>query len=396
MGGDGLAGVRVIDMTEGVAGPYAATLLGDMGADVLKVERPEGDWGRTSGREGPAGLNPHFVALNRNKRAVGLDIRGSGAHEVMRRLLERADVIISNFRPGVMEQLGLGYEDCAKVNPALIYCTISAFGREGGYSRLPGSDTILQAISGLMDVTGEPKGPPLRISFPLIDLAAALFAAQGILLALYERNEKGRRVEVSLLNASLALQNAPFTDFLLKGTLPGRQGNQNPALSPAGAFRTSDGKYIALAVLRESHWAKFCRAISRPDLERAPRFLSNARRLENRPELNEILDTLFEARSQTEWLRTLGEADIICAPVNSYQDLMDDPELAEVVPTLKLDLPGDPLRTVGNPVQVDGRHFGARIPSPKLGEHTTKVLSELCFTKREIEDLLQEQVVFQS
>lgn len=203
-------------------------------------------------------------------------------------------------------------------------------------------------------------------------------------------------MEVSLLNASLALQNAPFTDFLLEGTLPGRQGNQNPALSPAGAFRTSEGKYIALAVLRESHWAKFCKAISRPDLKKDPRFSSNARRLENRPELNEILDSLFEARSQTEWLWTLGEADIICAPVNSYQDLMDDPELADVVPTLNLELPGAPLRTVGNPVRVDGRHFAARTPSPRFGEHTTEVLSELSFTKREIEDLLQEQVVFQS
>jgi crotonobetainyl-CoA:carnitine CoA-transferase CaiB-like acyl-CoA transferase len=158
-------------MTEGVAGPYAATLLGDMGADVVKVERLEGDWGRTSGKEGPTGLNPHFVALNRNKRAVGLDMRSSGADEVMRRLLERADVIISNFRPGVMEQLELGYKDCTRINPALIYCTISAFGQEGGYSRLPGSDTIMQAVSGLMDITGEPTGPPLRISFTLIDLA---------------------------------------------------------------------------------------------------------------------------------------------------------------------------------------------------------------------------------
>lgn len=393
---DGLAGVRVIDMTEGVAGPYAATLLGDMGADVLKVERPEGDWGRTSGREGPAGISSYFAALNRNKRAVGLDVRGSGADEVVRRLLERADVIISNFRPGVMEKLGLGYEECARVNPALIYCTISAFGQEGGYSRVPGSDTILQAISGLMDITGEPEGSPLRVSFTLIDLAAALFAVQGILLALYERNEKGRRVEVSLLNASLALQNAPFTGFLLDGTLPGRQGNQNPALSPAGAFRTSDGKYIALAVLRESHWSKFCEAISRPELEEDTRFSSNARRLENRPELNGILVSLFETGDQTEWLSTLGEADIVCSPVNSYQDLMNDPELARAVSTVELDLPAGPVRTVGNPVQVDGRRFEARIPSPRLGEHTAEVLGELSFTKREIEELLQRQVVFQN
>lgn len=396
MRGDGLAGVRVIDMTEGVAGPYAATLLGDMGADVVKVERPEGDWGRTSGRERSTGLNANFVALNRNKRAVGLDMRRSGADEVMRRLLERADIIISNFRPGVMEQLGLGYEACTRVNPALIYCTISAFGQEGGYSRIPGSDTIMQAISGLMDITGEPEGPPLRISFTLIDLAAALFAVQGILLALYERNESGRRVEVSLLNASLALQTGLFTDFLLEGTLPGRQGNQNPALSPAGSFQTSDGKYIALAVLRETHWAKFCKAISRPDLERDPRFSSNTRRLENRSELNKILNPLFETKDQTEWLSTLGAADIICAPVNNYRDLMNDSELTKAGSIMKLDLPTGPMQTVGNPVQVDGQYFGARIPSPQLGEHTTELLRELSFTQREVEELLQEQVVFQN
>lgn len=396
MSGNGLAGVRVIDMTEGVAGPYAATLLGDMGADVLKVERPDGDWGRTSGREGLTGMNPHFVALNRNKRAVGLDMRSAGAHEVMRKMLEQADVIISNFRPGVMEQLGLGYEDCTRINPALVYCTISAFGQEGEYSRTPGSDTIMQAVSGLMDITGEPEGQPLRVGFTLIDLTAALFALQGILLAVYEQSEKGRRVEVSLLNASLALQTAPFTGFLMDGTLPGRQGNQNPALSPAGAFRTSDGKYIALAVLRESHWAKFCEVILRPDLERDSRFSSNARRLENRLELNDILDPMFEAKDQSEWVSMLREADIICSPVNSYQDLMDDPELAKVIPTIKLDLPSGPMRTMGNPVQVDGQPLGARIPSPRFGEHTAEVLEELSFTQKDIEELLQKQVVFQN
>lgn len=235
----------------------------------------------------------------------------------------------------------------------------------------------------------------MRIGFALVDLAAALFAVQGMLLALYERNGKGRRVEVSLLGASLALQNAPFTDFLLTGTLPGRQGNRNPALSPAGAFRTSDERYVAFAVLRESHWAKFCRAIARPDLGEAPRFSSNALRLENRSELDGILDSLFRTKSQAEWLATLRKADIICSPVNSYRDLMADPELSGVVPTVKLDLPDGPMRTVGNPVRVDGQNFGAKIAPPQLGEHTTDVLGELDFTQKEIEELLQREAVFQ-
>jgi crotonobetainyl-CoA:carnitine CoA-transferase CaiB-like acyl-CoA transferase len=400
MGADGIRGKRVIDMTEGVAGPYATSLLGDMGADVIKVERPAGDWGRTAGPGDRGGLRPHFVALNRNKRAVGLDLRRPGAQEVMRRLVERADVVVSNFRPGVMEGLGLSHRECAAVNPGLIYCAISAFGQEGTYSRRPGSDTILQAVSGIMDVTGDADGPPLRVSFSLIDMAAALFAVQGVLLALYERdttrNGTGRRVDVSLLDAGLALQAAPFTDFFADGRLPGRHGNQNPALSPAGAFRTSDGKYLTVAVLREAHWEKFCSAISRPDLVADPRFSDNRRRLAGRAQLNEILDDVFRARTQSEWLDVLGRADVLCAPVNSYRDVVADSGLGEAMSTVRFELPDGPMTTIGNPVLMDGRRFEVTRCPPELGAHTVDVLSELGYTADEIESLRRSEVGIQA
>jgi crotonobetainyl-CoA:carnitine CoA-transferase CaiB-like acyl-CoA transferase len=396
MGADGLAGKRVVDMTEGVAGPYATSLLGDMGVDVIKVERPAGDWGRTVGPGERAGFGPHFAALNRNKRAVGLDLRRPGAQDVMRRLLERADVVVSNFRPGVMEDLELSYEECAAVNPGLVYCTISAFGQSGTHARRPGSDTVMQAVSGVMDVTGEAGGAPLRVSFTLIDMTAALFAVQGVLLALYERdttrNGNGRRVDVSLLNASLALQAAPFADFLTDGRLPGRQGNQNPALSPAGAFRTSDGKYLTVAVLRESHWKKFCSAISRPDLVADPRFSGNEQRLVHRTALNEVLEAVFRARTQPEWLDALSAADILCSPVNSYEDVLADDGLSEAIPTLEFELSDRLMRTVGNPVLLDGRQFEARRHPPELGEHTVDVFTELGYSADEIESLRRSRV----
>jgi len=384
-------------MTEGVAGPYAATLLGDMGADVIKVERPEGDWGRDSGRAaGKHAMNAHFIALNRNKRDLGLDLRRQDARQVIERLLACSDVIISNYRPGVMQRLGLDYDRCRDVNPDIIYCTISAFGQEGAYAQLPGSDTVMQAVSGLMNLIGEHNGPPLRIGFPSIDLFAATYAVQGILLALYAKKEGrgGANLDVSLMNAALSLMTTPFSEYLIEGHLPGRHGNQNPSLSPAGAFKAADGKYITIAVLRESHWKKFCFAINRTDLETDSRFANNTLRLTNRDVLNEILAPIFLAKTASEWVAKLREADILCAPLNHFNEIVEDPDFTSTMPLLDITLPTGQVKALGAPVLFDGAFFPLRVPPPNKGEHTLEILSELGFSEKDVERLVQDGSVF--
>jgi crotonobetainyl-CoA:carnitine CoA-transferase CaiB-like acyl-CoA transferase len=387
--------VRVLDLSEGVAGPYAATLLADVGAQVVKLERPEKDWGRSLGPGGANGdLTSGFVALNRNKRAITIDLGREEGRSIARRLVGRSDVLISNFRPGVMERLGLGYEDCLKIKPSLIYCTITAFGSEGAYASVPGSDTALQAISGLMSIIGESDGPPLRVGFPIIDVVAALFAVQGILVALLaeEPEEHIGRVEVSLLDAALALQNIPFAKFLWDGEVPLRHGNENPALSPAGAFLTADEEYLIIAVLRESHWTRLCGALGKEDLLHHPDFSSNARRVENRSALNALLEPIFRKRSLHEWMEILRKADVLCAPVNDYRAIIEDESLASAAALVDVQLPRHMIKSMGNPVRLDGSVAGIEISPPAPGEHTEQLLRELSYSEKELQYFLHEGV----
>lgn len=314
-----LKNVHVLDMTEGIAGSYAASLLGDMGASVIKVERPEGDWARGSGKTLEDELRDYFVSINRNKRDLCLDLRKEDAGIVIRRLVEQSDVIISNYRKGVVERLGVGYAACQRIHPGIIYCTVSPFGQKGAYSSLPASDTGMQAISGIMDSIGEAEGPPLRASFPLVDIFAGSMAVQGILLGLYARvqGKPGIRVDVSLINAAVALQSLQFTSYSMTGKLPTRSGNQNPMISPAGAFRTKDDKYMTIAVLGEPSWKKFCQAIERPELAAEEKFKDKTLRIEHRDVLNEIIIPIFLSKTRDEWIRIFQKADVLCAPRKS-------------------------------------------------------------------------------
>ncbi|MFN8774336.1 MAG: CaiB/BaiF CoA transferase family protein, partial [bacterium] len=315
-----LAGIRVVDMTEGVAGPYASTLLGDMGADVVKIERREGDWQRSSGRGEPGRIgNAQFIALNRNKRDIGVDLDTPGGRAIVERLVSKADVVVSNYRAGVMAKLGFGHARCEELRPGIIYCTISGFGQQGQYSRLPASDTILQAMSGVMSVVGEPDGAPLRVGFPLIDMTAANQAVQGVLLALYGRltGQGGANIDVSLMAAAASLMCGSFTENMATGLLPPRQGNQNSLLAPAGAFEVAGGRFITIAVLRDSHWHKFCAALKLDALAHDERFATNAARVKNRDALDRIIVPQLHAGTSEYWLERLRAADILCGPINT-------------------------------------------------------------------------------
>ena len=392
-----LAGIRVVDMTEGVAGPYASTLLGDMGADVVKIERREGDWQRSSGHGEPGRIgNAQFIALNRNKRDIGVDLDTPGGRAIVERLVSKADVVVSNYRAGVMAKLGFGHARCEALRPGIIYCTISGFGQEGEYSRLPASDTILQAMSGVMSVVGEADGPPLRVGFPLIDMTAANQAVQGVLLALYGRltGQGGANIDVSLMAAAASLMCGSFTENMATGRLPPRQGNQNSLLAPAGAFEVAGGRFITIAVLRDSHWQKFCAALALEALAGDERFATTAARVKNRDALDRIIVPQLRAGTSEYWLERLRAADILCGPINTVADVLADPALAACLPLIDTGLP-EPARAMGSPLRIDGRFFGAGHPPPAKAEHTRDVLAEAGYDAAEIDALLAEGCAFE-
>lgn len=386
-----LRDVKVVDMTEGVAGPYAATLLGDMGAQVIKIERQDGDWQRNAGKGEPGRFgNPQFIALNRNKRDIGIDLGSAGGRGIVERLVGKADVVISNYRAGVMAKLGFDYAHCKALNPDIIYCTISGFGQHGAYARLPASDTVLQAISGVMSVVGEPEGAPLRVGFPLIDMTAANSAVQSVLLALYGRltGQGGANIDVSLMAAAASLMCGGFTEYLASGRVPPRQGNQNSLLSPAGAFKVMGGRYITIAVLRDSHWQKFCAALGLEQLANDARFATNAARVAHRAELHTLIIPLFESQPAEFWLEKLRAADILCGPINTVADVLADPALKACLPLIDIGLP-NAAQALGSPIRYNGEFFKAECPAPAKGQHTREVLAEIGYSTEEIDGFLR-------
>ena len=391
-----LRDVKVVDMTEGVAGPYAATLLGDMGAQVIKIERQDGDWQRNAGNGEPGRFgNPQFIALNRNKRDIGIDLGSAGGRGIVERLVSNADVVISNYRAGVMAKLGFDYAHCKALNPDVIYCTISGFGQDGAYARLPASDTVLQAISGVMSVVGEPEGAPLRVGFPLIDMTAANAAVQSVLLALYGRltGQGGANIDVSLMAAAASLMCGGFTEYLASGRVPPRQGNQNSLLAPAGAFTVTGGRYSTIAVLRDSHWQKFCAALGLERLANDARFATNAARVAHRAELHTLIIPLFESQPAEFWLEKLRAADILCGPINTVADVLADPALKACLPLIDIGLP-NAAQALGSPIRYNGEFFSAERPAPAKGQHTSEVLAEIGYSTEEIKSFLRDGSAF--
>lgn len=392
-----LKNIKVIDLTEGVAGPYAAQYLGDLGADVIKVERREGDWGRTLGTL-KEGFSTQFLALNRNKRNICLDFKKSEGKAVLLELMKTAQVVITSFRPGVMEKYGLGYEQIKEQCPNLIYGRISGYGYTGKLQHKIGVDTVLQASSGIMSQVGPQDGQPYRIGFALIDQVAARDLVTGILAAHIHYLNTGTidgPIDVSLYSTATALQSQQWQDFFETGIPAKRVGNKNPVIVPSAVYETLDHKYVSVAAVRDSQFIRLCEAIGKPELSQNEKYKNNIERNKYRHELEPVLEEVFQSKTRQEWIEILENYDLLVAPVNDMQDIANDSDMMSAMPIAKYQLQsGTNVTSIGLPFAYNSvTETEGNLPPAYLGEHTFQVLSEIGLSDEQINHLEQIEVV---
>ncbi len=394
-----LSGIRVIDLSHQAAGPWCTSLLGDLGADVIKVEKPgRGDGIRYADRTGRlppeiGGLN--FQGLNRNKRGITIDIGQEAGCALVRRLVERADVLVENFRPGVMDRHGLGWDAMHALNPRLVYCSITAFGPRGPLAQKPGMDLILQATGGLMGHTGEPGGPPIKSAPPVADISSGIYAALGICTALFARANSGvgQHVEVAMLDAVVSLFSDVAANVLTDGQKYGKFGSGHPDLVPYQAFPASDG-YFIVACLTNAFWKRLAAALGREDLLADPRFTTNDLRVKHRADIVPILSDIFRARDCAHWIALLESHDIPACRVNMLEDILSHPQIeANGAVVEREDARRGRIRTLSPPVKMSGTPTGVARLAPALGEHTDEVLREFGVADGELAELRAARVI---
>lgn len=375
-----LDGIRVLDLSHVIAGPYCSQMLGDMGADVVKIERPgSGDELRGVGRYAHrADHEDYFNASNRRKRSVIVNLKQSAGVEVVRALARGADVLVQNFAPGTAERLGIGPDALRAENPRLIYCALSGFGQTGPLRDRLALDPIIQAMSGVMSVTGEPDGPPTQVGAPIGDVVAGMFAAYSIVTALYARTTTGSGafLDVSMLESMISVLAPRMGETLQAGMNPQRVGNENPMRVPAGMFKAGDGEYLTFIVQGQPYWAPFCRALERPEWLDDPRFATMALRVQHRAEINALVEERLQERPAAEWLERLLAEKVPSGPVYDYTQALSDEHVAGRGLILEVDHPtAGSIRVVGPPWKHTYPEPHLR-PPPLLGEHTAEVLDE--------------------
>ncbi len=373
-----LAGLRVLDLTHALAGPYCTMLLGDLGADVIKVESPgEGDHSRRWGPPFVNGESAYFLSVNRNKRSVALDLKEEGGLGAAVDLALASDVLVENFRPGTAARLGLGWDVLHERKPQLVYASISGFGQ--GRPALAGYDQIAQGTSGLMSITGEPGGQPMKVGVPVGDIAAGMFAAHAIMAALLERTKTdvGRYIDVALNDSLLALLTYQAGRYFATGVPPRREGNHHATISPYGTFATRDG-HLNIAVGSDEQFHRFCEALQAPALSTDPRFATNADRQEARSELTVEIERRLTRWTTGEWLARMEAAGIPAGPINDLEVAFTDPVAVEREMRVDMDHPvAGRIAQVGAPWKLDGLSSPLRLAPPQLGQHTSEVLSEV-------------------
>jgi crotonobetainyl-CoA:carnitine CoA-transferase CaiB-like acyl-CoA transferase len=390
-----LQGVMVLDLSRVLAGPYCGMMLGDMGADVLKIEEPEGGDESRTWPPFVAGEASGYLSMNRNKRNMTLNLKTPEAQNILKRLVERADVLIENFRTGTMESFGLGSDILQAINPRLIYCAVSVFGRSGPYKDKAGYEALMQAFSGVMSITGEPAGPPVRCGVSFLDLSTGMMAAYGVMTALFhrERTGIGQKIEVSLFETALSLMSYHAVGYLLEGNVPQRQGSGHPMIVPYQVFQTEDGEMFIVGS-NQRLWTRLCQALRREDLLQDRRFASNMERVNHR----HLLVPVLQGETQKYPTRVLNEmldqAGVPCAPVNTLDDVLTDPQTLARDMVVDIPHPLIPdLKLLGLPIKLSTSPGDVRLPPPLKGQHTEEVLNDLGYNEADIERFRQRQAI---
>ena len=401
-----LEGVRVLDLSRILAGPSCTQILGDLGADIIKIERPgAGDdtrsWGPpflTDENGEPTRESAYFLSTNRNKRSVTVDITADDGKEILYDLIAKSDVLVENFKVGDLDKRGFGWEQVHERVPSLVYCSITGFGQTGPYAPQPGYDFVIQGMGGLMSITGEPDGEPMKVAVPIADIMSGMYATVSILAALREREKEGigRRIDISLLDCQVAWLYNQVSNFLIGGLEPQRFGNAHPNIVPYQTFATTDG-HVNLGVGNDTQFFRLCSLMERPDLRLDPRFATNTLRLEHRKELVAEIGAVFANRPSTHWLDLCRQEQVPCGPIHTIPEVFEDPQVKArgVLAEVKHQAAGNkPVRLLRSPIRMSDVDLGIRRAPPMLGEHTSEVLgNDLGYSEAKIAALRDKGVV---
>ena len=384
-----LNGLKVIDFTQIAAGPTCTMMLADLGADVIKIESLSGELGRAF-VPWIDSESVTFMSLNRNKRSVALDLKNKDHLQICLELLLQADVVVESFRPGVMQRLGLGYEQLKENNPRLIYCSVSAYGQSGPWKDKPGVDGVIQAVAGLMSVTGSADAPPCKVQVPVVDIVTGYLASVSVLAALTQRGktETGQHLDVSMFGSAVALQQSALAAYLADKIIPERIGSAAPYAAPNEALRCADG-WIMVAAYQPARWKALCEVVGAPELLTDPRFMELAERIQNRAELVRALESRMLSQTKQAWIKALEAADIICGPINNYAEVVRAPPYVEANMSEHIEHSSVGLITMPRfSLKSIGELPAARRPPPRLGEHTREVLLAMGHSSSRIDTLL--------
>jgi CoA:oxalate CoA-transferase len=391
-----LEGIRVLSFARALAGPYATMLLGDLGAEIIKIEDPR--TGDTARRNGPfiQGIGSYFLSVNRGQKSLTLDLRHEKARQIVFDLVRKADILVENFRPGVMARLGFGYEGISKQNPKIIYASLSGFGQTGPYAAKPAFDMIAQGMGGTVSITGEAGRPPVRVGFSIGDIGAALFTAVAILAALHEREKsgKGQWIDVAMVDSQVALCENAFARYFATGEIPQPLGSRHPLMTPFQIFSTKDGN-IVLITVREEQWKEFCKISGREDLSTDGRFQSHVDRIAHYQEFEPRMNDLMKTKTTQEWMDLLEPAGIMCGPVNHIAQAAEDRHIQQRGMVIEVDHPRvGKLKAVGTPMKFSRTPCRIEKASPDLSQHTQEILNGLLgMATEEIEELKKQKVI---
>lgn len=391
-----LENVKILDLTRVLAGPYSTMLLQELGAEVIKVEMPgKGDDARYFGPF-KEGKSAYFMSINRGKKSISLNLKSEKAKSILLKLVEKSDVVIENFRPGTMEKLGLSYEVLKKANPKIIFASTSGFGQTGPDSKKPAYDMLVQAMSGMMSITGWTDKPPTRVGVSIGDIGAGLFTIIGITSALYHRaiTGEGQRIDVSMLDSQLALLENAIVRYDVSGKSPVPTGNRHPTITPFEVFKTKDD-YLALSMGNDVMWSNFCKAINREDLMKNPKFETNLKRTENRDKLLPEIIEIIKQKTNKEWIPIFEKAKLPHSPVNTIGDVMQHPQVKARNMIVETDSSVGKIKVVGNPIKMSSIHEEeTRKAVPEIGEHNYEVLEQLLgYDKNTVDKLKDEGVL---